>query len=119
MPESQPQNLRERALPEDVPPSAAPAETTAEPAPKRKPVPRTRTGAAHASLITSVVLLILLLVFILENMQSVKISFFGASGHVAAGIALLLAAVGGALIVGVVGTARIAQVKRVAKRRRR
>ena len=64
-------------------------------------------------------LLILLLIFILENTQSLKISYFGASGHVALGVALLLAAVGGALVVGILGAARIAQVRRHAKRHSR
>ena len=56
------------------------------------------------------IVLILLLIFILENTQSVKISYFGASGHVALGVALLFAAVGGALLVGILGAARIAQL---------
>ena len=60
-------------------------------------------------------LLILLLIFILENTQSLKISYFGASGHVALGVALLLATVGGALLVGILAAARIAQVRRHAK----
>ncbi len=81
-------------------------------------MPRTRTGAAHASVISGVIVLVLLLVFILENMRSVKISYFGASGHLPLGIAVLLAAVGGALLVGIVGTARITQLRRHAKRRR-
>jgi uncharacterized integral membrane protein len=70
-------------------------------------------------LIAGAVVLILLLVFILENTQSVKISFFGASGHLPLGVALLLAAIGGALLVGIVGTARIVQLRRHVKRRRR
>ncbi len=61
------------------------------------------------------IVLILLLIFILENTQSVKISYFGASGHVAVGVAVLLAAVGGALLVGILGATRIAQVRRHAK----
>jgi uncharacterized integral membrane protein len=67
--------------------------------------------------ISGVIVLVLLLVFILENTQSVQITYFGASGHLALGVALLLAAVGGALLVGIVGTARITQLKRHAKRR--
>ena len=62
------------------------------------------------------IVLVLLLVFILENTQSVEISYFGVSGHVALGVALLLAAVGGALLVGLLGLARIAQVRRHTKR---
>jgi uncharacterized integral membrane protein len=51
-------------------------------------VPRTHTGAINASVISGVIVLVLLLVFILENTESVKISYFGASGHLALGIAL-------------------------------
>lgn len=81
--------------------------------------PRTRTGIAFGTLIAGAIVLILLLVFILENTQSIKISFFGASGHLPLGVALLLAAVGGALLVGIVGTARIVQLRRHVRLRRR
>jgi uncharacterized integral membrane protein len=67
--------------------------------------------------VAGAIVLVLLLVFILENTQSVEVSYFGASGHVALGVALLLAAVGGALLVGLLGLARIAQVRRHTKRR--
>jgi uncharacterized integral membrane protein len=84
-----------------------------------KTPPRTRTSAAFQGFVAGAVVLILLLIFILENTQSVKVSYFGASGHVPLGVALLLAAVGGALIVGILGAARIAQVRRHARRRAR
>ena len=54
----------------------------------------------------------LLLVFILENTQRVDVTYFGASGHLPLGVALLLAAVAGALLVGVVGAGRILQLRR-------
>lgn len=79
--------------------------------------PRTRVSTAFSGFVAGAVVLILLLVFILENTQSVKVSFLGAGGHIAVGVALLLAAVGGALVVGILGAARIAQVRRHAKRR--
>jgi lipopolysaccharide assembly protein A len=63
------------------------------------------------------IVLIVLLVFILENTQSVKISFFGASSHLPLGVALLLAAIGGALLVGIIGAARIVQLRRHVRRR--
>jgi uncharacterized integral membrane protein len=88
-----------------------------EPRPVQAKPPRTRTSTAFSTFLAGAIVLILLLVFILENTQSVKISYFGASGHVALGVALLLAAVGGALLVGLLGAARIAQVRRHAKRR--
>jgi uncharacterized integral membrane protein len=80
--------------------------------------PRTRTSAAYKALLAGLVVLVLLLVFMLENTQSVKISYFGATGHLPLGVALLLAAAGGALLAALVGGARILQLRRHAKRRR-
>ena len=62
-------------------------------------------------------MLILLLVFILENTESVKIAYFGVGFHLPLGVALLLAAIGGALLVGIVGTARMLQLRRHVRRR--
>lgn len=103
------------------PPAAIPSETTAaEPsAPTRAEAapPTTKTGTAFGALMAGAIVLIVLLVFILENTQSVKISFFGASSHLPLGVALLLAAIGGALLVGIIGAARIVQLRRHVRRR--
>ncbi len=64
-------------------------------------------------------MLVLLLVFILENTKSVPISYFGATGHLSLGVALLLAAVAGAVLAGFLGTARILQLRRHMRRTRR
>ena len=56
---------------------------------------------------------------VLENTESVKINFFGVWGHVPLGVALLLAAIGGALLMGIVGAARILQMRHHVKRRPR
>jgi uncharacterized integral membrane protein len=80
-------------------------------------IPKTRTAWAHNALIAGTIVLILLLVFIIENTESVKISYFGADFHLPLGVALLLAAIGGALLVGIVGTARIVQLRRRIRRR--
>jgi uncharacterized integral membrane protein len=96
----------------DVIPSAA---TRPEPGAP----PTTKTGIAFSALIAGAIVLILLLVFILENTKSGQISFFGASGHLPLGVALLLAAIGGALLTGIVDAARILQLRRHVKRRPR
>jgi uncharacterized integral membrane protein len=80
-------------------------------------IPHTKTATAYNALIAGAIVLILLLVFILENTESVHIAYFGIGFHVPLGVALLLAAIGGALIVGIVGTARIMQLRRHARRR--
>lgn len=63
--------------------------------------------------------LLLLLIFILENGQRVNIGYFGAHGHLPLGVALLLAAVLGVLLVVIPGTGRIVQLRIVARRHRR
>ncbi len=108
----------------DAPRTADPAPPTADPAPpttraeRAAEIPRTKTALAHNTLIAGAIVLILLLVFILENTQSVKISYFGAGFRMPLGVALLLAAIGGALLTGIVGTARIVQLRRRVRRRR-
>lgn len=73
---------------------------------------------AFTGLLAGAVVLVLLLIFILENTQRVEITWLGMRNHVALGIALLFAAVAGALIVGLLGAVRIAQVRHHAKRAR-
>jgi putative membrane protein len=66
--------------------------------------------------VAGAVVLLLLLIFILENTQRVKVSFLGAGGHLSLGVALLLAAVGGALVVGTIGVARVVQLRTRSRR---
>ena len=91
-------------------PSAAPGTSPQATGPGE--IPHTRTARVHNSLIAGAIILILLLVFIIENTESVKIAYFGVGFHLPLGVALLLAAIGGALLVGIVGTARIVQLRR-------
>jgi uncharacterized integral membrane protein len=67
----------------------------------------------------SAVVLLLLLIFILENQRHVNIGFFGAHASLPVGVAMLLAAVGGALVVIIPGTGRIIQLRLTARRHRR
>lgn len=95
---------------------AAPASTPppGRPAPIR--VKRTRVGGVWVASALFAVVLLLLLIFILENGHSVDISFFGAHGHLPLGVALLLAAVLGVLLVVIPGTGRIIQLRILARR---
>jgi uncharacterized integral membrane protein len=65
------------------------------------------------------VVLVLLLVFILENSQRVDISYFGAHGHVPLGVALLLAAVLGMVLVVIARFGRGVRVRAAAHRERK
>src|ERR1022692_2284974 len=72
---------------------------------------RTRISAAWIWVIAGAVVLALLLVFILQNTRSVKVSFFTANGTLPLGVALLLATIGGLLLAGVVASLRIWQLR--------
>jgi uncharacterized integral membrane protein len=82
-------------------------------------VKRTRMGSLWLASGSFAVVLLLLLIFILENSKSVDVAYFGAHGHLPLGVALLLAAVLGILMVVIPGTARIVQLRLTARRHRR
>ena len=105
-----------------------PSGRDATPPPARRPGPvdlpahhvrRTRMGGLWVAAALSAVVLLLLLIFIVENGQRVSISYFGARGRLPLGVALLLAAVLGVLLVVIPGTGRIIQLRMTARRHRR
>lgn len=80
---------------------------------------RTRTGRVWAALIPALVFLVLLIIFIGENGQHVDVKFFGATGNISLALALLIAAVAGAVVVLLIGGARILQLRLAAWRHQR
>jgi uncharacterized integral membrane protein len=97
-------------------PGSVPATREAEPthAPHR-----TRVSATWVGISIAVLVLILLIVFIAQNGRSVKISFLWLDGSFPLGLGLLVAAVAGALIVIVTGSARIVQLRQAVRGRRK
>jgi uncharacterized integral membrane protein len=84
-----------------------------------RPVPRVRAGGSLVAFAASAVVLLLLLIFILQNGQRTEVHFFGAQGQLPMGVALLLAAVFGVLLVTVQATMRrIIQLRLFTRRRR-
>ena len=79
-------------------------------------VKRSRTGGLWVGLILSALVLLFLLVFILQNNEPVLISFFALEGVLPSGVALLLAAIAGMLLVAIPGSLRILQLRRAARR---
>jgi uncharacterized integral membrane protein len=72
---------------------------------------RTRISAAWVGVIAGALVLILLLVFILQNTRMVRVSYFTTTGSMPLGVALLLAAIAGVLLAGGVATLRIWQLR--------
>jgi uncharacterized integral membrane protein len=96
------------ATPAQPPPS--PNETVVEASP-RSPTGRTRISATWVAVIVAALVLVLLLIFILQNTESVKVSYFSASGTMPLGVALLLAALAGILFAALVASLRIWQLR--------
>ncbi len=85
---------------------------------RRKGIRRTRTGAIWTALLAGVLILLLLLVFILQNLDSITLELFGWDFSLPLGVALLFAAIAGAVIVGLSGGLRILQLRHAANRQR-
>ncbi len=104
---------------------ATPSQPPAKPAhpakagttPPREPaIGFTRAGALWSSLIAGFLIMILLLIFITQNTATTDFTFLGWHWTLPLGVAILLAAVVGGLITVAVGTARILQLRRAAKK---
>lgn len=79
----------------------------------------TRLSGTWMAVILFAVILVLLLVFILQNGHTVDVSYMGAHGHLPLGVALLLAAVAGVLLTAMAGSARIMQLRTTARKHRK
>jgi len=104
--------------PSAPPPVHAPVNNTEAPtaASALPDVSRTRIAFAWWTLGFSVLLLIVVLIFTLQNLSPANTRFFGAVWTIPLGLDLLLAALVGAGIAFLLGAARILQLRRGARR---
>jgi uncharacterized integral membrane protein len=101
----------------DVPEQAAAhAQVNGSNPPPPHRIRRTRMGGLWVAAVLFAVVLLLLLIFILENGEKITVTFLGATGHLPLGVALLLGAVLGVLLVVIPGTGRIIQLRITARR---
>lgn len=105
------------------PGAIAPTNAAPETAPQSGSVSRgnpprrhSRAGAAWVALIVAAVVLIFLLIFVVQNSGPVQISYFGFEGTLSLGVAMIFAAIAGALTAGLLGTVRILQLRARARR---
>jgi len=101
-------------------PKEEPAPVADKPADESLPGERrTRLSGAWTAIVIGLLALVVILVFILQNQQSVQIKFLMFEGNLPLAIALLFALILGAVIVVAFGAARILQLRMVAGRARR
>jgi lipopolysaccharide assembly protein A len=102
-----------------VPPQPTAPPEQAAPVQAQHRIKRTRTSGIWVAVGFFAVILLLLLIFILQNGTQVSVSYLGMHGHLPLGVALLLAAVSGVLLVVLAGAARISQLRATARRHRK
>ena len=86
------------------------------PAPSTRP---TRTAALWVAVAVGLVVLVMLIVFFVQNQDMITVRFFGLEGTLALGTTLFIAAVGGGVLVALAGGARILQLRITDHRRRK
>jgi uncharacterized integral membrane protein len=97
-------------VPQDPPATAIPSGSLAD---GRRP---TRLSAAWLATGIGLVLLLLLLIFILQNPQRARIHYLWLDGTIPVGVALFGAAVLGGAVVSIAGGSRIVQLRRSVRR---
>ncbi len=101
-----------------IQPSPIPETATTHPGKKRDrlyKVRNTKTAHAWTGVVVGAVLGVLLLVFILQNSDSTQLNVFFWEWNMSKGVAILFAAIVGALLTALIGGARMLQIRRAAK----
>lgn len=94
----------------------APTPVAEAPAQQPQKVKKTFAGGTWTALIAGALLLIVLLIFIMQNQQPVELTFMQWGFTFPAGVGFLLAAIAGALIMALVGGVRMLQLRRQIKK---
>lgn len=89
------------------------------PLPADAGVERTRTATLFSAAVAGLVLAMLMLVFVLQNDESQRFEFLWFDFELPTGVAMLLAAIVGGLVVASLGLGRVVQLRLAARRHRR
>ncbi|WP_330249359.1 lipopolysaccharide assembly protein LapA domain-containing protein [Nocardia sp. NBC_00565] len=98
-----------------APPAAPTGRKSVEPTGRRS-VLKTRTGNTWVGLVAAALIAIVLLIFILQNLEQQRVDLFFWNFSLPVGILVLLSVIAGALVMALVGGMRIFQLRRAAKR---
>lgn len=114
----QPPHEPQAAQPPQAPPTQPPVQPPAPPVsvePKPEPpqprMRRTRAGSVWVGLTAGGLFGVALLIFVVQNTESVRLGFLGWHFTLPIGVAILVAAVAGLLVMAVAGSIRIIQLR--------
>jgi len=97
----------------------ASAEIGGEPDATSGVIASTRTSRAWIRVLPALVVLVVILVFVLQNPKDVRVSLFTISGTLPLSVALIGAIILGALMVLALGSVRILQLRRQVRRNKK
>lgn len=104
---------------EPMPGPAAEPTTKPQQAPAKDPLRGSRTSGFWVAVVGLGVVLLLLIIFIAQNTQTVNVSFFGWDGQAPLAVTLLIATAAGLFLAAVAGSLRILQLRRRVRREKR
>jgi uncharacterized integral membrane protein len=96
---------------ETNPQESTPPQPTGGPARSPSNSVVTRASMMWVATAAGLLVLVLLIIFILQNQESVTLHYLGLNGTVSIGVGLFIGAVGGGIIVAIAGTVRIIQLR--------
>ena len=99
-------------------PDTSPVPTPNPVAPPPHRLPRSRAGGLWVALVAFAVVLLMIMIFILRNSQRSDVYFMGTHRHLPMGVALLLSAIFGVLLVALPTGVRVLQLPLMASRHR-
>jgi uncharacterized integral membrane protein len=99
----------------EAPERTAPAGAT----PTKDPLRGSRTSGAWAAVVGLGILLLLLIIFIAQNTQTVQVAFLGWDGEAPLSVTLLIAAAAGLILATAAGSLRILQLRRRVRKGKR
>ena len=82
-------------------------------------VPKTKTSRTWVGVGVGLFVLLMVIIFIAQNLHNARLNFLWLHGNVTIGLAISLAFVLGAIFVLLIGVARVAQLRLMARRHRR
>lgn len=80
------------------------------------PLRGSRTSGLWFAVVASAVVLVLLIIFIAQNTEAVRVTFLGWEGETPLAVSLMAATVAGMFLAAIAGTMRILQLRRRVKR---
>lgn len=108
-----------------TPTEPTPTVPSAEPEPETRrpelqdPLRGSRTSGIWAAMVALGLLLVMLVIFIAQNTQTVSVAFLGWDGRAPLAVTLLIAATAGLFLTAASGTLRILQLRRRVRRDKR